>query len=207
MKSSVANPLLPTPLAPSAAPIFSLHAAQMCLAGSRTWQEVPNRLFVQAATQARIVALCGESGSLYETHSYTTASFQVGVHLFTSPADLLAYYSKQAEALTAALAKTGAAQLSTTGEVVAVTPADPTQGFDLNEMCQLTASDDIDIHTFKHGPHVGYSVVFNEDGKGQELPINPLATAYWFQTYLLGSYFPIDVIVGNVLITKSKLID
>ncbi|GAB2961680.1 hypothetical protein GCM10027048_32370 [Hymenobacter coalescens] len=74
------------------------------------------------------------------------------------------------------------------------------------QLYALLEANYIGVHCPQHGPYEGYILVFDDEGKDRRRPINPLATAAWYETYPLEHYSPVDVVAGTVLLMKSALL-
>ena len=221
LPSEVAEALLfdvtdePTPPASAAAAVtepllFSLHSSQI-LAGDEQgqpfWKPLPPRLFVQVQAgqpdQTRIVALCGTTGKRFVTHAYEHGPFQLasGQRLATVQA-LGEYFARQHQAM---LPAEGAAMLlGIDGSIQEIRPAKG-KTFRLAQLYAALECDYIDVHHPQHGAYQDWILIFDDEGKFKERPINPLATALWYETYPLDQYAPVDVVAGPVLLMRSKM--
>lgn len=190
--------------------LFSLHSSQI-LAGNEQgqpcWKPLPPRLFVQVQPeqpdQSCIVALCGTTGKRYVTHGYAHGPFQLGDGQQLPTVGALAeYFAGQHRAM---LPAEGAAMLL--GVDGSIQEIRPTKGktFRLEQMYAALGCDYIDVHHPQHGAYQDWILVFDDEGKFKERPINPLATALWYETYPLDYYSPVDVVAGPVLLMKSNM--
>lgn len=190
--------------------LFSLHSSQI-LAGNEQgqpfWKPLPPRLFVQVQPgqpdRACIVAFCGTTGKRFLTHAYEQGPFQLedGQRLSTVAA-LGEYFAGQHRAMFPA---EGAAMLL--GVDGSIQEIRPTKGktFKLEQLYAALSCDYIDVHHPQHGVYQDWILVFDDEGKFKERPINPLATALWYETYPLDHYSPVDVVAGPVLLMKSHM--
>jgi hypothetical protein len=190
--------------------LFSLHSSQI-LAGNEQgqtfWKPLPPRLFVQVQPgqpdRSCIVALCGTTSKRFLTHAYEHGPFQVasGQRLPTVAA-LGEYFADQHRAMFPA---DGAATLL--GIDGSIQEIRPTKGktFKLEQLYAALSCDYIDVHHPQHGAYQDWILVFDDEGKFKERPINPLATALWYETYPLDHYSPVDVVAGPVLLMKSYM--
>ena len=192
--------------------LFSLHSTRRATAaepdGPRTWRELPTRLFLEvrpaAPTQTRISALCGTSGRLFSTSSYNAGPFRLeGGAEFAGIQELGRYYATQFAAMMPA---EGAGMVL--GNDGSLTEIRPTKGktFKLAQLTEAIGCEWVDVLNFKHGPYQDYILVIDDEGKLNERPINPLATAIWYETYPVADYQPIDVVAGRVVLMKSKML-
>ncbi|QNE42300.1 hypothetical protein F1C16_22000 (plasmid) [Hymenobacter sp. NBH84] len=190
--------------------LFSLHSSQILASnekGHPFWKPLPPRLFVQVQPEqperACIVALCGTTGKRFLTHAYEHGPFQLqdGQRLPTVCA-LGVYFASQHRAMFPA---EGAAMLL--GVDGSIQEIRPTKGktFKLEQLYAALSCDYIDVHHPQHGLYQDWILVFDDEGKFKERPINPLATALWYETYPLDHYSPVDVVAGPVLLMKSQM--
>ena len=205
-----AAPMPAVPLTASAPLLFSLHSSQVLagdVQGQPFWKSLPPRLFVQVQPEQLektcIVALCGTTGKRYETHAYDNGPYQLGdgQRLPTMGA-LGEYFDGQHRAM---LPAEGAAMLlGTDGSIQEIRPSKG-KSFKLEQMCEALNCNFIDVHRPQHGPYQDWIIVFDDEGKFRERPINPLATALWYESYPLDHFSPVDVVAGPVLLMKSRL--
>lgn len=205
------EPTPPAAAAVAAEPLlFSLHSSQI-LAGDEQgqpfWKPLPPRLFVQVQAgqpdQSRIVALCGTTGKRFLTHAYEHGPFQLadGQRLASVKA-LGDYFARQHRAM---LPAEGAAMLlGVDGSIQEVRPVKG-RTFKLAQLYAALECDYIDVHHPQHGAYQDWILVFDDEGKFKERPINPLATALWYETYPLDQYSPVDVVTGPVLLMRSEM--
>ncbi|GAA4366168.1 hypothetical protein GCM10023185_37120 [Hymenobacter saemangeumensis] len=150
-----------------------------------------------------IVALCGTTGKRFLTHAYEHGPFQLenGQRLPTVSA-LGEYFASQHQAM---FPTEGAAMLL--GVDGSIQEIRPTKGktFQLQQMYAALRCDYIDVHRPQHGAYRDWILVFDDEGKFKERPINPLATALWYETYPLDYYSPVDVVAGPVLLMKADM--
>lgn len=190
--------------------LFSLHSSQILTGdelGQPFWKPLPPRLFVQVQAgqpnRTCIVALCGTTGKRFLTHAYEHGSFQLenGQRLATVKA-LGKYFAGQHQAM---LPAEGAAMLlGVDGSIQEVRPVKG-KTFKLEQMYAALGCDYIDVHHPQHGAYQDWILVFDDEGKFKERPINPLATALWYETYPLDRYSPVDVVAGPVLLMRSEM--
>jgi len=197
--------------APAPEPLlFSLHSSQILAGndqGQPFWKSLPPRLFVQVQPAPEqptcIVALCGACGKRYETHAYEKGPYQLGDGQRVPTMGALGeYFAGQHRAM---LPAEGAAiLLGVDGSIQEVRPANG-KSFKLEQMYEALGCHYIDCHHPQHGKYQDYIMVFDDEGKDYGRPINPLATAIWYETYPLNQYSPVDVVAGPVLLMKSRL--
>lgn len=194
-RSTVAKPLL-----------FSLHNTELVKPEGANFP-LPPRLFLRMAPgqPALIVALCGTTGKLFSTTSYDGGPFQVvGGDAYATRQALGAFFQTQHAGM---LPAEGAAMLlGVDGSTREVRPEKGRKSFGLAQLYATLEADYIDVHCPQHGPYEGYILVFDDEGKDRRRPINPLATAAWYETYPLEHYSPVDVVAGPVLLMKSALL-
>lgn len=210
-----ASPTDPTPpeaaaaVTPAAEPLlFSLHGSQVLAGdaqGQPFWKSLPPRLFVQVkpGQPTCIVALCGACGKRYETHAYEKGPYQLGDGQRVPTMGALGeHFAGQHRAM---LPAEGAAMLlGVDGSIREIRPANG-KDFRLAQMYEALGCDFIDCHHPQHGKYQDYILVFDDQSKDHGRPINPLATAIWYETYPLDQYSPVDVVAGPVLLMKSRL--
>lgn len=185
--------------------LFSLHNTELIQPEGANFP-LPPRLFLRTASgqPAVIVALCGTTGRLFLTTAYDHGPFQVvaGSEYATRQA-LGAFFQAQHAGM---LPAEGAAMLlGVDGSTREVRPEKSRKSFDLAQLYATLDANYIDVHCPQHGPYEGYILVFDDEGKDRRRPINPLATAAWYETYPLEHYSPVDVVAGPVLLMKSNL--
>lgn len=201
---------LPEPQPPQL--LFSLHSSKLAThekdgQGQHLWRELPPRLFLEVRpghpALTRISALCGTTGKLFGTSSYNVGPFRLASgQQFEEMQEIGSYFATQHEGMMPA---DGAAMLlGTDGQLTEIRPSKG-KSFKLPQLCQALGCEWIDVITPQHGPYQGYIMVIDDEGKFKELPINPLATAVWYQIYPLADYSPVDVVAGPVLLMKSKM--
>ena len=205
-----AAPMPAVPLTASAPLLFSLHSSQV-LAGDAQgrpfWKSLPPRLFVQVQPEQPgktcIVALCGTTGKRYETHAYDNGPYQLGdgQRLPTMGA-LGEYFAGQHRAMLPA--EDAAMLLGVDGSIQEIRPSKG-KSFKLDQMYEALSCDFIDVHRPQHGPYQDWVFVFDDEGNFRERPINPLATALWYESYPPDQFSPVDVVAGPVLLMKSRL--
>lgn len=198
------NPMMPMPLPAHGGPLYSLHAGQL-MNRQGQWEDVPNRLFLQAGPEPQIVALCGTSGDIFPTATYNNSYFRLGEQTFLSRNEIREFFVFQTTVLEQALAGAGAVQLTVTGSAEAVTPENGAPQFPVSQLRAIVGGSPEYLH-FDHGPFKGFCLVVHSDGKYLSMPINALATHCWLATYTLTEYFPVDVVVGTVLLVREELI-
>ena len=185
--------------------LFSLHSSQILAGAAPDWRALPPRLFVrvQADQEPQIVALCGTTGKRFVTHAYEQGPFRLeNGQQVASVSALAAYFAGQHRAMFPA---EGAAMLlRTDGSTQEIKPTNG-KSFKLDQMYEALNCDFIDVHRPQHGPHQDWIIVFDDEGKFKERPINPLATALWYESYPLDRYSPVDVVAGPVLLMKSRM--
>lgn len=185
--------------------LFSLHNTELVKSEGAN-SPLPPRLFLytQPGQRTQIVALCGSTGKLFPTTTYDRGPLQVvGGLVYPSREALGEYFQTQHAAM---LPAEGAAMLlGVDGSVTEVRPEKGRKTFGLTQLCATLEADYIDVHCPQHGPYQGYMLVFDDEGKDRRRPINPLATAAWFETYPLDQYSPVDVVAGPVLLMKSSM--
>lgn len=191
--------------------LFSLHSTKLGSEadeqGQRTWRELPPRLFLRVKPEqprlTRIAALCGTTGRLFPTSAYDFGPFRLeSGREFATVQRLADYFAAQHEGMMPAV---GAAMLLTTdGSTREIRPTNG-KSFELSQLYEALSCDYVDVIAPQHGPYQGYIMVIDDEGKFRERPINPLATAAWYQTYPLADYSPVDVVAGPVLLMKSAL--
>lgn len=205
-----AAPMPAVPLSATAPLLFSLHSSQVLAGdaqGQPFWKSLPPRLFVQVQPEQPektcIVALCGTTGKRYETHAYDNGPYQLGdgQRLPTMGA-LGEYFAGQHRAM---LPAEGAAMLlGVDGSIQEIRPANG-KSFELEQMYEALGCQFVDCHHPQRGQYQDYITVFDDEGKDYGRPINPLATAIWYETYPLDHFSPVDVVAGPVLLMKSRL--
>jgi hypothetical protein len=185
--------------------LFSLHSTELVKPEGANFP-LPPRLFLRtcAGQPTQIVALCGTTGNLFPTTTYDRSPLQVvGAREYPTREALGEYFRSQHAAM---LPAEGAAMLlGVDGSVREVRPEKGRKTFQLAQLCAALEADYIDVHCPQHGPYEGYILVFDDEGKNRRRPINPLATAAWFETYPLDQYSPVDVVAGPVLLMKSNM--
>jgi hypothetical protein len=193
-RSTVARPLL-----------FSLHNMELVKPEGANFA-LPPRLFLRTAPgqHALIVALCGVTGKLFPTTTYDGGPYQVvGGNVYATRRELGAYFQTQHAGM---LPAEGAATLlGIDGSTRELRPDKGRKSFGLAQLRAALEVDYIDVHCPQHGPYKGYMLVFDDEGKDRRRPINPLATAAWYETYPLEHYSPVDVVAGPVLLMKSAM--
>ncbi|GAA4389087.1 hypothetical protein [Hymenobacter koreensis] len=185
--------------------LFSLHSTELVKPEGANFPLSP-RLFLRtcAGQLTQIVALCGTTGNLFATTAYDRSPLQVvGALEYHSREALGEYFRSQYAAM---LPTEGAAMLlGVDGSVREVRPEKGRKTSGLAQLCATLEAKYIDVHCPQHGPYEGYILVFDDEGKDRRQPINPLATAAWFETYPLDQYAPVDVVAGPVLLMASKM--
>jgi hypothetical protein len=185
--------------------LFSLHHTELVKPEGANFP-LPPRLFLQTRpdAEAQIVALCGTTGQRFVTTTYNRGPYQVaGGAEFATRQALGAYFQQQHTAMRPA---EGAAMLlGLDGSLRELRPDKGRKTFGGDQLRQALAVQYIDVHCPQHGPYEGYMLVFDDEGKNLGRPINPLATAAWFETYPLDRYSPVDVVAGPVLLMKSNM--
>jgi hypothetical protein len=185
--------------------LFSLHNTELVKPLGANFP-LPPRLFLytQPGGPTRIVALCGTTGKLFPTTTYDRDPLQVvGGQEYASRETLGEYFQAQHAAILPA--KGAATLLAVEGSVREVRPEKGRKTFGLTQLCAALEANYIDVHCPQHGPYEGYMLVFDDEGKDRRRPINPLATAAWFETYPLDQYLPVDVVAGPVLLMQSSM--
>jgi hypothetical protein len=186
--------------------LFSLHTTELVKPEGANLP-LPPRLFLRTAPgqPALIMALCGTTGKLFPTTSYDGGVFQVvGGAAYASRQDLGAFFQTQHAGM---LPAEGAATLlGVDGSTREVRPEKGRKSFGLAQLYAVLEANYIDVHCPQHGPYARYILVFDDEGKDRRRPINPLATALWYETYPLEHYAPVDVVAGPVLLMKSDLL-
>ena len=186
--------------------LFSLHHTQLVKPEGANFP-LPPRLFLQTRPNddARIVALCGSTGQRFATTTYDRGPYQLaGGSVFATRQALGTYFLRQHAAMCPAQ---GAAMLlGLDGSLHEFRPENGRKTFSGAQLRQALEAEYIDVHCPQHGPYEGYMLVFDDEGKNRQRPINPLATAAWFETYPLDRYSPVDVVAGPVLLMKSDLL-
>jgi hypothetical protein len=195
-----------SPRLPAAHPLlFSLHNTELVKPHGPNFP-LPPRLFLRTSPgrPTLIVALCGTTGQLFPTTTYDGGPFQVvGGSAYATRQALGAYFLTQHAGL---LPADGAATLlGVDGSLREVRTERGRKTFGLAQLCATLEARYIDVHCPQHGPYEGYILVFDDEGKDRRRPINPLATAAWYETYPLEHYAPVDVVAGPVLLMKSNL--
>ncbi|WP_345237920.1 hypothetical protein [Hymenobacter saemangeumensis] len=185
--------------------LVSLHSTELVRPEGVNFP-LPPRLFLytQPGRRTQIVALCGTTGKLFPTTTYDRGPLQlVGGRQYATRQALGEHYQAQHAAM---LPADGAATLlGVDGSIREVRPEKGRKTFGLAQLCAALKASYIDVHCPQHGPYKGYILVFDDGGKDRRRPINPLATAAWFETYPLEQYSPVDVVAGPVLLMKSGL--
>jgi len=185
--------------------LFSLHSTELVKSAGANFP-LPPRLFLRAAPgqPAAIVALCGTTGQLFPTTTYDRGPYQVaGGSEYATRQALGAYFQSQHAGM---LPADGAATLlGVDGSIAELRPEKGRKTFGLPQLCAALQANYIDVHCPQHGPYEGYILVFDDEGKDRRRPINPLATAAWYETYPLEHYSPVDVVAGSVLLMKSRM--
>lgn len=190
--------------------LFSLHSTQLASSapGQPGWRELPPRLFLKVRPSrpgsARISALCGTTSQLFTTSSYNGGPFRLasGQELATVQ-QLGTYFASQFAAM---LPADGAGMvLGTDGSLTEIRPTKG-KSFKLAQLTQVIGCEWVDVLRFGHGPYQEYILVIDDEGKFKEQPINPLATAIWYETYPVADYSPIDVVAGRVVLMKCNLL-
>ena len=188
------------------AQLFSLHTTEL-LRPAAARLPLPPRLFLRTAPgeSAQIVALCGTTGKLFTTSAYNAGPFLLaGGELYPSREALAAFFQQQHARM---LPAEGAAMLlGIDGSLREIRPEKGRKSFRLPQLYATLEANYVDVHGPQHGPYEGYILVFDDEGKDRQRPINPLATAIWFETYPLDRYAPVDVVAGPVLLMKSNLL-
>ncbi|MGI4741294.1 MAG: hypothetical protein ACRYG7_39515 [Janthinobacterium lividum] len=185
--------------------LFSLHTTELVQSAESNFP-LPPRLFLRTAptSPAQIVALCGTTGRSFVTTTYDAGPYRLadGQQYPTRQALANFFQCQHARMLPAE----GAAMLlGVDGSLQEIRPDKGRKSFKLPQLYAALAADYVDIHCPQHGPYEGYILVFDDEGKHRQRPINPLATALWFETYPLDQYAPVDVVAGPVLLMKSNL--
>ncbi|KAA9325144.1 hypothetical protein F0P96_20825 [Hymenobacter busanensis] len=186
--------------------VFSLHNTELVKPEGANFP-LPPRLFLRTAPgqPTLIVALCGTTGQLFPTTTYDHGPFQVvGGQRYATRQELGAYFQSQHTGMRPA--QGAATLLAVDGRTREVRPDKGRKSFGLAQLRAALAADYIDVHCPQHGPYEGYIFVFDDEGKNRRLPINPLATAAWYETYPLEHYSPVDVVAGPVLLMKSDML-
>ena len=186
--------------------LFSLHHAQLVKPEGANFP-LPPRLFLQTRPDAaaRIVALCGTTGQRFATTTYDRGPYQLASGAaFATRQALGAYFQQQHAAMCPA--EGAATLLGLDGSLREIRPERGRKTFSGAQLRQALDAQYIDVHCPQHGPYEGYMLVFDDEGKNHQRPINPLATAAWFETYPLDRYSPVDVVAGPVLLLKSNLL-
>ena len=190
----------------AAAPLlFSLHSSQIQVGPQPAWKALPPRLFVQVQPeqQPRIVALCGTTGKRFVTHAYEHGPFKLeNGQQVASVGALADYFAGQHRAMFPA--EGGAMLLGVDGSTQEIRPSKGKR-FKLDQMYEALNCDFIGVHRPQHGPYQEWILVFDDEGKFKERPINPLATALWYESYPLDQFSPVDVVAGPVLLMKSTM--
>ncbi|MCB2380393.1 hypothetical protein LGH70_22565 [Hymenobacter sp. BT635] len=185
--------------------LFSLHNTEL-VKPARAGFPLPPRLFLRIAAgqPSSIVALCGTTGQLFPTTTYDRGPFQVvGGDKYATRQALGDYFLSQHAGM---LPAEGAAMLlGVDGSLREVRPERGRKTFGLAQLCAALEATYIDVHCPQHGPYEGYLLVFDDEGKNRRRPINPLATAAWYETYPLEHYSPVDVVAGPVLLMQSRM--
>jgi hypothetical protein len=186
--------------------LFSLHKTELVKPVGGSFP-LPPRLFLRTVPgqPTLIVALCGTTGQLFPTTTYDQGPFQVvGGQLYATRQELGAYFHSQHAGMRPA--EGAATLLGVDGSIREVRPEKGRKSFGLAQLRAALEADYIDVHCPQHGPYEGYILVFDDEGKNRRLPINPLATAAWYETYPLEHYSPVDVVAGPVLLMKSNML-
>ena len=192
------------PPAPGAQ-LFSLHTTELLRPAAENLS-LPPRLFLQTTpgAAAQIVALCGTTGKLFNTSTYNAGPFLLaGGELYSTREALGGFFRQQHAQM---LPAEGTAMLlGVDGSLREIRPEKGRKSFRLPQLYAVLEANYVDVHCPQHGPYEGYILVFDDEGKDRQRPINPLATAIWFETYPLDRYAPVDVVAGPVLLMKSNL--
>ncbi|MFD1470229.1 hypothetical protein ACFQ48_18525 [Hymenobacter caeli] len=184
--------------------LFSLHTTELVQSPAAN-SPLPPRLFLQAspAGPARIVALCGTTGKRFVTTAYDAGPYQLADEQYPTRQALADFFQSQRARM---LPAEGAATLlGIDSSVREIRPDKGRNSFKLPQLYAALEAEYVDVHCPQHGPYEGYIMVFDDEGKHNQRPINPLATALWYETYPLDRYAPVDVVAGPVLLMKSNM--
>lgn len=185
--------------------LFSLHTTELMPPAAANFP-LPPRLFLQTspAGPARIVALCGTTGKRFVTTAYDAGPYQLtGGQQYPTRQALADFFRSQHARM---LPAQGVAMLlGVDGSLQEIRPDKGRKSFKLPQLYAALAADLVDVYCPQHGPYEGYLLVYDDEGKYRQRPINPLATALWYETYPLDQYAPVDVVAGPVLLMKSNM--
>jgi hypothetical protein len=185
--------------------LFSLHQMVGVLRGIAN--KLPSRLFLQVRPgqdTPPIMALCGTTGALFETHAYSGPFHTATGNHYTTAQALGTFFAAQHAGMTPSEG-TGTL-LGLDGSTQELRPTGKRSTFRFKQLYPLIDADTIQIHHLDHGPWQGYILLMDENGKFSGAPTNPLATAIWFQTYPPADYSPIDIVCGTVVLMKSEML-
>lgn len=160
--------------------LFSLHTTELVRPAEGNFP-LPPRLFLRTApaSPARIVALCGTTGQRFVTTTYDAGPYQLadGQQYHTRQA-LADFFQRQHARM---LPAEGAAMLlGVDGSLREIRPDQGRKCFKRPQLYAALEADYVDVHCPQYGPYEGYLLVFDDEGKNRQRPINPLATALWF---------------------------
>jgi hypothetical protein len=197
--------LLAPPQPATGSLLFSLHQMVGTLRGIA--HKLPNRLFLQVRPGEEnppIMALCGTTGALFETHAYSGPFRTASGNSYATEQALGKFFAAQHAGMTPA--EGAGTLLDLDGSTREVRPKRDRTTFRFMQLYKMMDCDTIQVHHLDHGPWQGYILLIDENGKFDGAPINPLATAIWFQTYPPADYSPIDVVCGKVVLMKSEML-